>query len=1157
MTDNDGWTALHYYARYDDYEKIKYFDGKGIDMNLQTNDGKNCLHIAALYGHLNLCKRLIDEHNFSAHMTDNDGWTPLHFSAKYGSRELVSFFADMGIDILIKTNEGKNCLHVAANMGHFELCKELIDKYSFNVHEADSDGWTALHYSVEVGSYELITYFVDLGADIQLNTSDGKNCLHIATLHGRLNLCKALIDKHNFDANIADDNGCTALHYSVRKGSYELFSNTMHMVTNIYVQNKNGMNCLHLAALHGHLNICKTLIDDCQFNMHVIDNAGWTAFHYFAGNGSEELVTYLLDLESATELKDKNGWNFLHIAALCGHLNLCKTLIDQKRFDVYVKDSGGCTALQFSARNGSYELVQFFTDRGVDIDLKDNDGCNCLHIGALYGHLNLCKTLIYKHNLDVGLVDNDGWTPLHFSARNGSHELVKYFIDKVNDIYIKGNKEENCLHIAALYGHLGLCKILINKYQFNVDMADIHGWRPLHFSAKNGSYGLVKYFADIVTDINIKTNYGKNCFHIAACYGHLNLCKKLKEKHDFDVNLADNNGWTALHFSARSGNNELLKYITDKGTDIKLETADGKNCFHIAVREGHFHLSKTLVNEYKFDVHVGDKNGWTALHFSAANGSYQFVKFFADIKSDILVKTNDGENCLHIAASYGHLNLCKKLIDEYEFDVHLPDNNRWTPLHVAAKNGSYELIKYFTYMKIDIHQKTFDGIDCLHIAACNRHLNLCKKLILEHNFDINLVNKTGWSTLHFSARSGSCNLFNFFADMVTDVNIKENNENNCLHITALCGNFNLSRILIDKYNFDAHTPDKNGWTALHFSAKKGCYELVRYFAKMSTDIQLKTNDGKNCLHIAACNGHLYLCETLIHKHSFDVNMTDYDGWNALHYCARNGNYQLITFFVKMGININSRTKDKKNCLHIAALSGHLKLCKTLVDNHEFNLHTTDCYGWSGIHFFAKNGSYELVTYFVHMGTNIFIKTNDGKNCLHIAALSGHLKLCKELTNNHIFDVHRADSNGWTTLHFSAKSGNDELFAHFDKMGIAIDRKNKDGWDCRLIAVIYGHLNLCKTIIDEGNFDVHRADKDGWTALHFSAKNGVYELFTYFINMGSDINLKTNDGKNFLHIAALHGHLNLCRKLTDEYKYDVHITDNKGWAALHFSAKNGS
>ena len=1159
MTDNDGWTALHYYARYGDYEKIIYFENKGINMKIETNDGKNCLHIAALYGHLNLCKRLIDEHNFNALMTDYDGWTPLHFSAKFGSCELVTYFADMGIDIRTRTNEGKNCLHVAANMGHFELCKELIHKYNFNVHEADTDGWTALHYSAQTGSYELVTYFADLGADIQLNTYDGKNCLHIATLHGHLNLCKTLIDKHNFDVNIADDNGWTVLHYSVRKGSYELFSifTVTNKETNIYAKNKIGMNCLHLAALHGHLNICKTLIDKYKFDMHISDNDGWTAFHYFAGNGSEELVTYLLDLDSASDLKDKDGWNFLHIAALCGHLNLCKTLIDQKNFDVHLADNSGCTALHFSARNGSYELVQFFVERGVNIDLKDKDGCNCLHIGALYGHLNFCKTLMHKHNLDVGLVDDDGWTPHHFSARNGSYELLKYFVNMGGCIYSKGNNEENCLHIAALYGHLGLCKKLKDEYMFDVDMADIDGWRPLHFSARNGSYGLVKYFADTVTDINLKTKDGKNCLHIAALYGHLNLCKALKNKHNFDVNLADNNGWTALHFSARSGNYEFLRYFIDMGTDIKLETADGRNCFHIAAHEGHFHLSKILVNEHKFDVHVSDKNGWTAIHFSAANGSYEFVKFFADIKSDIHLKTNDGKNCLHIAACYGHLNLGQKLIDEHEFDVHLADNNGWTPLHFAAKNGSYELIKYFADMETDIHLKTFDGKDCLHIAASNRYLNLCKKLILGHNFDINLVDKSGWSALHFSARSGSFNLFTYFADMLTDVNIKENNEGNCLHIAALYGHFNLSRTLINEYNFDAHTPDKNGWTALHFSAKNGSYELVGYFVKMNTDIQLKTNDGKNCLHIAACNGHLNLCKILIHEHSFDVNMIDYDGWNALHYCSQNGNYQLITFFVNMGIDINSRTIDEKSCLHIAALFGHLKLCKTLKNKHNFDVNLADKNGWTALHFSARNGNYELVTYFVHMGTNIFVKTNDGKNCLHIAALFGHLKLCENLTNNHIFDENSADNNGWTALHFSAKNGNDGLFAHFYKMGIDIDLKNKDGWDCRRIAVIHGHLNLCRTLIDKGNFDVHRADKDGWTALHFSARNGVIELFTYFINMGSDINLKTNDGKNCLHIAALHGHLNLCRKLKYEYKYDVHITDNNGWTALHFSARNGS
>ena len=73
-------------------------------------------------------------------------------------------------------------------------------------------------------------------------------------------------------------------------------------------------------------------------------------------------------------------------------------------------DNGGCTALHFYARNGSYELVQFVAIKEVDFDLKNKDGCNCFQIGALYGHLNLCK-----YNLDVGLDDEDGLKPLHFS----------------------------------------------------------------------------------------------------------------------------------------------------------------------------------------------------------------------------------------------------------------------------------------------------------------------------------------------------------------------------------------------------------------------------------------------------------------------------------------------------------------------------------------------------------------------------------------------------------------------------------------------------------------------------------------------------------------------------------------------------------------------
>ena len=56
------------------------------------------------------------------------------------------------------------------------------------------------------------------------------------------------------------------------------------------------------------------------------------------------------------------------------------------------------------------------------------------------------------------------------------------------------------------------------------------------------------------------------------------------------------------------------------------------------------------------------------------------------------------------------------------------------------------------------------------------------------------------------------------------------------------------------------------------------------------------------------------------------------------------------------------------------------------------------------------------------------------------------------------------------------------------------------------------------------------NKKGWTVLHYSARSGSYKLLVSFTDMGNGINLKIIDGKNYLHIAELYGHLNLCKTL---------------------------
>ena len=74
----------------------------GINIYIKSSLGQNCLHIAALYGNIILCRTLLDKHNFDMHAVDNNGWTVLHYSARNGSYVLVSFLWIWGLIFLLK-----------------------------------------------------------------------------------------------------------------------------------------------------------------------------------------------------------------------------------------------------------------------------------------------------------------------------------------------------------------------------------------------------------------------------------------------------------------------------------------------------------------------------------------------------------------------------------------------------------------------------------------------------------------------------------------------------------------------------------------------------------------------------------------------------------------------------------------------------------------------------------------------------------------------------------------------------------------------------------------------------------------------------------------------------------------------------------------------
>ena len=73
-----------------------------------------------------------------------------------------------------------------------------------------------------------------------------------------------------------------------------------------------------------------------------------------------------------------------------------------------------------------------------------------------------------------------------------------------------------------------------------------------------------------------------NCLNLTAYDGHLKMCKNLLQKYNFVIHSIDDNGWTALHIAARSGDIKLLQYFMENGSNVYSKTKEGSNCLHIA-----------------------------------------------------------------------------------------------------------------------------------------------------------------------------------------------------------------------------------------------------------------------------------------------------------------------------------------------------------------------------------------------------------------------------------------------------------------------------------------------------------------------------------------------------------------------------------------------
>ena len=228
---------------------------------------------------------------------------------------------------------------------------------------------------------------------IAIDIHHQSSLLHLAAVHGWMDVVIDLITKYKCDPNCKNYLELTPLHYASKAGHLEVvryFINEQHC--DPMTKNISNATPLHKACQYGHLNIAQYLINEQHCDPMTKDRWDQTPLYCACQNGHLNIVQYLINEQHCDPMtRDRTP---LHYACKNGHLNIAQYLINEQHCDPITKDKQGQTPLHYA--------------------------CQC-------GHLNIVQYLLSTGKVDPLAKDEDGKTPMYYAAENGNYDLLKLF----------------------------------------------------------------------------------------------------------------------------------------------------------------------------------------------------------------------------------------------------------------------------------------------------------------------------------------------------------------------------------------------------------------------------------------------------------------------------------------------------------------------------------------------------------------------------------------------------------------------------------------------------------------------------------------------------------------------------------------------------------
>ncbi|XVF01559.1 hypothetical protein REPUB_Repub04eG0099600 [Reevesia pubescens] len=276
-------------------------------------------------------------------------------------------------------------------------------------------------------------------------------------------------------------------------------------------------------------------------------------------------------------------------------------------------------------------------------------------------------------------------------------------------------KVQNFLN-AACTGNLDLLKKIATQLDEGkglaktlADIKDANKRGAIHFAAREGMTEVCKYLLEeLKLDVDTKDEDGEMPLLHAAQQGHTLTAKYLLE-HDANPAIPSDLGATALHHAAGIGNIELLKSILAKGVEVDSQSDSG---IPLVWATGHAqHDAVKVLLDHHANPNAETEDNITPLLSAVATGSLACLDLLIQAGAKVSVIAG-GATPLHIAADNGSPELINSLL-KAGADPNFLDEDGQKPIQVAAARGQRQAVEILFPLtsRIDsIPEWTVDGV---------------------------------------------------------------------------------------------------------------------------------------------------------------------------------------------------------------------------------------------------------------------------------------------------------------------------------------------------------------------------------------------------------------------------------------------------------------